>query len=142
MQAKRQHVKRSIRHRIGYLFMHSDLEALRFFVAASSLLWGVMLALPGTTFDRQTYELMAAVAPELAWAVAHFLHAGAAIWALLSGRNGKIWFIASPVLGCLIWTTSAIAMLFSVWPVPAAIAPHIVGAAASWWLLVRYKDGR
>ena len=81
MQAKRQYVKRSIRHRIGYLFMHSDLESLRFFIAAASLLWGVMLALPGETFERQTYDLMGSVAPEWVWALAHFVHAGAAIWA-------------------------------------------------------------
>ena len=122
-----------------YLFLHSDVEPLRFFIALSSLLWGFLLFWPGETFDRQTYALMGQMAPETAWAIAHLVHGVTAVGSIFSGAKGRLVWVLDPILGCLLWTTSAVAMMASVFPVPAAIAPHIVGAAVSWWLLVRYK---
>lgn len=125
--------------RLRYLFFRCDVEPLRFFIALSSLLWGILLFWPGETFDRQTYALMGTMAPEWGWALAHLLHGIAAVWSIVTGRKNRAIWVLDPILGCLLWTTSAAAMLFAVFPVPAAIAPHIIGAAVSWWLLVRYK---
>lgn len=128
--------------RLTHLFLHANVDPLRFFIAASSLLWAVLLFWPGDTFDRQTYALMRAVAPETAWAIAHLVHGSVAIYSVLSGHRSRAAWLADPILGCLLWSTSSAAMLLSVYPVPAAIAPQIVGALASWWLMVRYEVRR
>jgi lipopolysaccharide export LptBFGC system permease protein LptF len=117
----------------------SDVEPLRFFIACGSLLWAVLLMLPGDSFSRPTYAYMKALAPEHMWALAHLVHAVVSVTSLLTGIKSRLVWVLDPILGCLLWTTSGIAMLFSVYPVPAAIAPHLIGAIAAWWLLVRYK---
>ena len=134
-------VKRNVPRRLAYLLMRSDIEPLRFFVAVSSLLWGILLLMPGETFDRQTYALMSQMGPELLWAAAHITHGVASVYSLLTGAKGRVIFTLDPLLGAFLWTTSGAAMMLAVYPVPAAIAPHLVGAVAAWWLLVRYKDG-
>lgn len=131
--------QRQIANRIVYLLLRSDIEPIRFFIATSSLLWGILLLLPGDTFERPTYTLMASLASEGVWATAHLAHSVTAIYSLFTGAKNKLIFGLDPILGAAIWTTSGIAMLASVSPVPAAIAPHLIGAVAAWWLLVRYK---
>jgi hypothetical protein len=121
-----------------YLLFVSSTETMRVHIALGSLLWGILLLTPGDTFDRPTYTYMAMIGPELAWAVAHLVHGGASMLSVLTGRRGFVVCVLDPVLGCVLWTSSAIAMLIAVYPLPAAIAPHLMGAAVSWWMLVRY----
>ena len=134
--------KQSIHRRLAYLMLQADVDGVRFMIACSSLAWALLLLWPGATFDRQTYALMRAVAPEVIWAVAHLVHGSVAIYSVLTGHRSRLAWVVDPILGCLLWTTSAAAMLLAVYPVPAAIAPQIVGALASWWLMVRYEVHR
>lgn len=126
--------------RLKFLFLTASTDTVNLFLCVSSLLWAALLLWPGHTFDRPTYSMMGQLAPEVAWGIAHLIHSLAGLYALFLGRNNRTLFALDPVLGCFLWTTSAIAMCLSVYPPPAAIAPHIIGAFASWWLLVRYRE--
>ena len=126
--------------RLWYLLMRADLDGIRFFLALSSLLWGLLLLAPGETFERSTYTIMAKMADEWVWAAAHLVHGFAALASLFGVTIRRISFTLGPLLGAFLWTFSSIAMMAAVHPLPAAIAPHLVGSVAAWWLLVRHKD--
>jgi hypothetical protein len=131
--------KRNYPRRIRYMLFVSSVEPLRLTIGLGSLLWAALLFWPGNTFARPVYHYMGVIGPEEAWAIAHLIHGVTAVFSMLTGAKGKLIWFADPILGCVVWTSSAIAMMASVSPLPAAIAPHIVSAVVSWWLLVRYQ---
>jgi hypothetical protein len=116
----------------------SSVEPLRISIGLGSLLWGVMLLMSGDTFSMRGYRYMAAAAPESAWGIAHLIHGITAIYSMLTGAKGKLIWLTDPILGCVLWTATAVCLVMAGPPANAAIAPDIVGAIVSWWLLVRY----
>lgn len=126
-----------IKNKIYYFFTFADCTFAKIFLAISSLLWALILFLPGNTFDWAPYSLMKEIASEFWWGVAHLIYGTLIIYTLTHANHSKIIGMIESVIGFLIWTTSAICMLIAVYPISAAISPHIVGALATWWVLIR-----
>lgn len=120
------------------ILKHSDLLYSRFSLVISSLLWSLMLFWPGDTFSRPTYSLMGNALDEHIWASLFLIHSLVGSITLSTGKVNPVTFALEGVLGCLIWTSSCLMMLFSVYPPPAAISAEIVMAFTSWWILIRY----
>lgn len=116
-----------------------DMEGTRFTLTLAACLWSVMLFWSGDTFDRQTYSVMASIAGELTWATLFGLQGICAFYSLLAEKKNRFLFIFDAVLGCLLWSSSCIAMLMSVYPPPAAIGAEIAAAFSSWLVLVRFS---
>lgn len=125
--------------RVKQVLLESDLDSTRFFLALAATLWGVLLFWPDDTFSRQTYSVMKSIASEWVWASAFLVQGLLAFWSLFKSRNTIPFFLLDVLLGCVLWSSSCIAMLVSVYPPPAAISAEISAAFASWWVLVRYS---
>jgi hypothetical protein len=127
----------------SFMFLHrryfwqSDTEGTRFVIACSSLLWYIMLASPGNTFDRPTYSIMRMYASETGWEVAFLLYGLFALYILFARVYRKWLDIIISTYGCLLWMISCLSMTFAIWPLPAAISGEIVLSLASLWVLVR-----
>jgi hypothetical protein len=138
--------RRDIKSRISYMLWLSDLEAIRFNLAIGSILWGLFLLWPGDLFTpaRTTYLVMAEIAPEHCWGTAFVLQGVVMMYSMLWGYRSNIYFIADALLGCVLWTASTAACFMAhyqsiqTYQPPAAMSYEIMGAASSWWVLVRY----
>jgi len=153
--------RRSVVGRINYLLWHSDLEAIRFTLAMSALMWGVFLAWPGTLFPspdevsvgrgRMTYAIMAQIMPEICWASLWIIQGGVMMWSLLTGVRNRTLLMIDGALGVLLWSICVGSAFLVYWPKadfltalmiykpPAAMAGEVWMIAASWWVLIRYQ---
>lgn len=131
---------------IWHIFWYADTRASRCWIAAGSVLWGIMLAWPGDSFQRSVYHLMEQMASETTWAVAFGLHGLAEAFRI--GCNGQCFKnqkvavavdMSIAIWGCCVWTLATACMIVT-HPLPSAIAPHIVMSFGAWWLLVRCGD--
>lgn len=122
------------------LFWTTDITPIRFFIACSSVLWGILLFWPGDTFSRPTYFIMAKFASENMWAGLFSLSGFIGLMSIFYDVKHKISLIGEALLGVTLWSSSCIAMLLSVYPPPAAISAEVVAAISSWWILVRYPS--
>jgi hypothetical protein len=81
---------------------------------------------------------MAAGFSETVWAVMFLAQGAATLWDVYT--RGRMPFAATFVAnlaGCALWTGSCVAMLFAVYPPPAAISMEIIAAYQSWWVFAR-----
>ena len=132
----------TLRERLRHLMFNIDMEGTRFTLSFAAIIWSIMLFWAGDTFSRPTYTYMAAIADELTWATLFGLQGVFAMYSLLSEKKNRFLLSADALLGCLLWSSSCVAMLASVYPPPAAISAEIAAAFASWWVLVRFStDG-
>ena len=115
----------------------SDLVITRLLLGFSELLWAILLAWPGHTFDRPTYHFMAHVMSEEAWAFV-FLFSGLT-QIFIVGTEGFHGLFARYFAGwnAALWVFIVTSMLASVYPPPAAISGEIVLALAAVWIWVR-----
>lgn len=136
----------TIRGKFCYLLNKSDLLATRFILSLSSFLWGSMLLIPGDTFDRPMFAVISKIMPEEIWGILFFAHAVAALCSLFIGMHKKVLLILDSILGCFLWTSITLGMLFSLLytdgfqTAPAATSPSIILTLVSWWLLARYPS--
>ena len=147
--------------RFKHLLWHSDLEATRFTLGISAIMWAIFLAWPGDLFPtvaeidagrgRLTYALMAQVADEDVWAALWALQGSVMLYSLFTGfRNCKL-MVVDGVLGVFLWSFCVLSAFVVYWPhadfwtavmiykPPAAMAGELAMIAASWWVLVRYS---
>ena len=124
-------------HRVAVAIFDSDLIATRLLLAFAEFLWAVMLFWPGETFDRPTYHLMAALAPENAWACAFGATSYLQLYIVLNGRQHTLWAHYFALWNSLLWAVVVGSMLLSVYPPPAAIAGEISLMVAAAWVWVR-----
>ena len=156
-------IKRSFFCRMRYLLWHSDLEATRFTLGLSALLWGILLGWPGDLFPemweieqgrgRMTYAIMATIMPEDAWAVLWLMQGSVMLFSLFTGVRNCALIVVDAVLGVFLWTVCVISSFVVYWPEmafsaaivqykpPAAMAGEVGMVLASWWVLIRYKCG-
>jgi len=138
--------KKTIRSKICFLFSNSDLIGTRFLIALSSLLWAILLLLPGDTFTRPMFTVATQVMPEEVWGSLFLIHATSALYSLFYGSRKKILVFVDSILGSFLWTGITIGMFLSTLiqsensTPPAAIAPSIVIALATFWVLIRYPS--
>lgn len=136
--------KVTLKNKLNHLFNDSDLLAIRFMLATGSLLWGAMLLWPGDTFTRPMFSVVRQVMPEIFWAVLFLISGAAGMYSLFYGnvKRSLVWF--DSLLGCFLWSSITIGMFMSAFTIgnnatpPAAIAPSVIMALASWWILIRY----
>ena len=111
-----------------------DMVSARIILAISEFLWFLLLAWPGDTFGRPTYNGMAKVMPEECWALV-FLSTSLMQAAIIGKENFHSrearWFAA---YNMVLWVFVVGSMLLSVYPPPAAISAEITLAAASIWI--------
>ena len=122
--------------KILYL-LNQDYDDAHIFLVSSSYLWSIMLFLPGTTFDKQTYFLMSQLANEYVWGSAFLIYALAGSALLTFNSPNKYLTYFDAVFGFLLWSITAACVFFSTSQAPAAAAPHIVGSFISWWILIK-----
>lgn len=123
------------------ILRYGDLSVMKLFLSLSAILWAILLFWQGDTFSRPTYTIMGMIMSEDMWAWSFLIQGVLSIYALATDKEGNILFLADAVLGCILWTSSCIAMLLSVYPPPAAISAEILASLFSWWVLVRYGGG-
>lgn len=136
-----------VKCRLIHILWRSDLELTRLALACGSLLWAELLFWPGDLFGpgRKTYDLMAHIAPEWAWAWLFMIQGTVMLYSLLEGYKSEISLLADALLGCVLWTVSTAACFlahFESWATykpPAAMSFEVIGAMMSWWCLVRYS---
>jgi hypothetical protein len=125
-----------IKKKLYYFLTNFNCDGIRSFLIISSYLWSILLFMPGYTFDKGTYNLMAFIASENVWAIAFLLYAILGTLNLEDLFDRKYTIVES-IIGFLIWSTTAVCIFMSTSQAPAAAAPHIVGAFMSWWVLIR-----
>lgn len=126
------------------IMRYSDLEATRFLLAVAEFLWAITLFMPGDTFERPTYAILASIAPELTWAVAFLLMGITQAYILFKGQYHDRFAIGFAFINSCFWTLVCLSMVLSVSPFPAAISGEIALAIGSVWIFVRSgcKHGR
>ncbi len=121
---------------LGLIFL-SELHGLRFILGLSEFIWAFTLALPGDTFDRPAYAVMAAFMPEWIWAWL-FIFMGICQWLIIYLQDYHSKF-AIVFAGCnsVFWWFVVLSMVFSVTPFPAAISGEIGLAIGAAWVFIR-----
>ncbi len=123
--------------RIARIVFFSDLHATRFILGFAEFIWGVTLLLPGDTFERPTYHVMAHVMHEHCWALA-FLVTATIQWSILiTGRYHDKFSIVFAGYNTVFWVFVVVSMYVSVSPVPAAISGETALAIAAGWIFAR-----
>lgn len=129
-----------------HLAFDSNTEATRVVVAIGSLLWGIMLLMPGDTFSRPMFSVLNGTLSENTWGMLFLGHGIISCLSIVFSRCGRICFIFDGVAGCFLWSAVTIGMLLSSvynsttpeFSFPAATSPSIAITLAAWWLLFRY----
>ncbi len=115
----------------------NDQVSVRIAMAISEALWGVMLLIPGDTFDRQPYSVFKAIAPEELWGAAFIATAVVQIYLIL---ENDFYSKRSRIFGWLNAVVHAFivgAVMFSVTPPPAALAAEISLTIMAFWIAIR-----
>lgn len=115
----------------------SDLIASRLTLFLAELLWAVMLLWPGDTFGRPTYNAMAHVAPEEAWAAVFAVSAAMQLYIVLSESFHSTLSRSFAGWNAALWVYTVIGMLGSVYPPPAAIGGEIALTVLAVWIFAR-----
>ena len=129
-----------------HLAFDSNTEATRVVVAIGSLLWGIMLLMPGDTFSRPMFSVLNDTLSETNWGMLFLGHGIIATLSIVFSRCGRICFIFDGFAGCFLWSAITLGMLLSAvyhpttpeFSFPAATSPSIAITLAAWWLLFRY----
>lgn len=124
-------------HRLSVAIFDSDLIATRLLLGFAEFLWAVMLFWPGETFNKPTYALMSALAPETVWACAFGLTSYLQLHIVLNFRQHTLWAHYFAMWNAIVWAYVVGSMLLSVYPPPAAIAGEISLMLAATWVFVR-----
>jgi hypothetical protein len=106
-------------------------------LAVAELLWAITLFMPGNTFARPTYAILASIAPETVWAFAFLLMGSLQTYILIKGEYHDrlaVWFASSNMT---FWTFVCVSMVLSVSPFPAAISGEIALSAGAAWVFIR-----
>ena len=135
-------------------FLSKKMWHTRLLIALSSLTWAFFLFWGDDIFTRKTYELMAVVAPQWAWALGFLVHGIFGIRSIVceeceeyicSNWGKHINFVFDSTLGMVLWTSSTLLCFSSHWPTtgtwieqilnyppPAAMSGELWVAVYSW----------
>jgi hypothetical protein len=93
--------------------------------------------MPGDTFVRPTYAILASIAPETVWAFLFLIMGMLQSYILLKGEYHDrlaVWFAATNMT---FWTFVCVSMVLSISPFPAAISGEIALAFGASWIFIR-----
>jgi hypothetical protein len=120
------------------LIFQSDLHASRFTLGVAELVWGVTLLLPGNTFDRPTYAVMAHVGiSEEIWGILWLFSSITQFYILFSGRYHEPPAVIFAGFNSILWWFVTVSMYLSVYPIPAAISGELALAISAAWIWIR-----
>ncbi|MFZ4540099.1 hypothetical protein [Propionivibrio sp.] len=138
----------------------SDLLAIRFTLALGALFIGLGMAWPAAIFPtvaqieagegRNTYALMAQIAPEWLWSLCFTVQGSVMALSLITDYRSKWLLWVDAAFGVIIWTVSVSACYLAYWRgfdrimeyrPPAIMGGEVAAALASWWVFVRYHFG-
>jgi hypothetical protein len=124
--------------RLVWIVLRSDTTSLRFLLAIASLLWSIFLFMPGDTFERPVYRIMARVGSEELWATFWLLHAVGVLWRVFATRKRVFVAYLLNSLGLVMYAGVAVAIYATrTEPFPAAIAPDLTLALIALWVMAR-----
>lgn len=115
----------------------TNLVSSRLVLGIAEFFWALLLIWPGQTFGRPTYNGMAAVMPEEAWALVFVLSSVTQI-TIVVRQDFHCWaarYFAA--WNMVLWVFVVVSMLLSVYPPPAAISAEITLALAAVWIWIR-----
>ena len=124
-------------HSIGYALLETEMVATRLVLALSSAVWSLLLWWPGETFGRPTYNGMAHVMDEEAWAFLFLLDAVMQITIVLQQDFHSRFARYFAGFNAALWGFVVASMLLSVYPPPAAISAELVMAVCAAWIWIR-----
>ena len=122
---------------ICYALLDTEMVTTRFALAMSSAVWAVLLWWPGETFGRPTYNGMAHVMPEEAWAFVFMLDAVMQLTIILQQDFHSRFARYFAAFNAALWGGVVLSMLLSIYPPPAAISAEIVMAFCAIWIWAR-----
>ena len=127
----------SVGRRILCLIFLCELHGVRFILGLSEFIWAITLFLPGDTFRRPIYAVMASFMAEELWALI-FTAMGLLQWYIIYQQNyhSKL-SIAFAACNSVFWWFIVISMVLSVSPFPAAISGEIGLAVGAAWVFIR-----
>ena len=116
----------------------SDLHGTRFILAISELIWGITLWMPGQTFGRPTYNVMAHFIPdENIWGAIWIISGLIQIYIIYKSDYHSRLAVLFAGFNSLLWWFVTISMYLSVSPPPAAISGETGLALAAMWVWIR-----
>jgi len=117
------------------------IEPIQYCLMLGSALWACFLLWEGDTFERPVYDNMKGIFSEDLWGLLYLFHAVLLLAQLLRPTEFPGWSkMTVSIFGCALWTATYTALL--IFPLPAALAPGMVLASASWWVVVRTDCSR
>jgi hypothetical protein len=123
--------------RLVRVLFYSDLHGTRCILALAEVIWSITLFLPGETFSRPTYHVMAQVASENAWGVIFAISAITQISILVKGEYHSTFSTVFAGWNSVLWSFVVISMYLSISPVPAAISGETALAIGAAWIWIR-----
>lgn len=122
--------------RLQVFFWFKDVSALKLILMFGSFLWALAFALPSTELPQIMIELI----PKLGWSLLFLIHGFLVLWSL--SENKKVFTganFSNAILGCILWSMVACAMLLCPLTNFLSLVPTIALAIGSWWILVRVE---
>lgn len=115
----------------------TNMVVTRLLMGIAEFWWFALLAWPGATFGRPTYNHMAACMPEEAWALVFLASSVTQITIVLRRDFHCVLARYFAAWNMVLWVYVVVSMLLSVYPPPAAISAEITLAMAAIWIWVR-----
>lgn len=128
---------KEIRIRLLSILFHSELHGVRFLLGLAEVVWGITLLMPGDTFGRPTYAVMAAVAKEEVWACIMVVTAFLQFCILIRQKYHTRRAVIFAAYNSTLWWYLVVSMYMSVTPPPAAISGEFALAVGAAWVFVR-----
>lgn len=116
---------------------NTDLVGTRLVLALAEFAWALMLFWPGDAFGRPTYNGMAAVMSESAWALVFLLSGATQLTIILQEDFHSRFARYFAAWNSTLWVYVVGSMLLSVYPPPAAIGGEISLMMVAVWIWIR-----
>lgn len=115
----------------------TEMVPARLLLGIAEFWWFALLIWPGETFGRPTYNGMAKVMPEEAWALV-FAVSSITQFTIVVRQDFHCWVARYfAAWNMVLWVFVVVSMLLSVYPPPAAISTEITLALAAVWIWIR-----
>lgn len=123
--------------RLARIAFYSDLHGTRLMLALAEFVWGVTLMMPGDTFGRPTYTVMAATMSETAWALVFLVTSLMQLSILIKADYRSRFATYFAAWNTSMWAYVVVSMYMSVSPPPAAISGELALAVGAGWIWIR-----
>lgn len=124
--------------RLLKIAFYSELHATRVLLSIAELLWAFTLFMPGDTFSRPTYAIMAHTLPsEELWGLIWLFSGVTQMYIVFSGHYHERPAVMFAGFNSILWWFVTISMYLSVSPLPAAISGEAALSLGAAWVWAR-----